>query len=56
MDKIVNLYRTQTQKDIYELKQLLTVEKLRAYRRECALNDLDKELAHLELAIKEGVA
>lgn len=39
---------TQVRKEIYELKQLLTVEKLRTYRRECAVEDLDKVLTRVE--------
>ena len=39
------------QKDIYELKQLLTVENLRAYKHDCLMDDIDKSLTELERSL-----
>ena len=45
---------TQACQEIYELKNLITVEKLRAYRRECAVDDLNKALTNVEILIGKG--
>ena len=42
---------TRARREIYELKHLITVEKLRAYRRECAVDDLDKVLTSVEALV-----
>jgi len=45
----------QTQNDIYAIKQLITIEKLRQYKHECELDDIDKSLTSMEFVIEKGV-
>ena len=44
----------QIQKDIYEVKQLLTIQRLRAYKHDCLTADLAKSIGTLGYEIIKG--